>query len=189
MTSIEHHARRHRLWFNGQRSSELEVVASPRWRRKRRDDLGLFLIHRQEPLCDADLEKLIPTVVRNHKKNVCEPAVLDPDEAPPIMLRQIVRTVAEFYGVSVLDLVSGRRDAKVMRPRQVTYYLCKTLTTRSFPAIGRAIGRRDHTTPMSGVKKMERLIPIDLELADEVEHLKDVLRGAASFSVAVPIDG
>lgn len=188
MTLTELHARRQRLWFNGKRSSELEVVASPRWRRKRRDDLGLFLIHRQEPLCDADLEKLIPTV-HNYPKNVCEPAVLDPDEAPPITLRQIVRTVAEFYGVSVLDVVSARRDAKVMRPRQVTYYLCKKLTTRGFPAIGRAIGRRDHTTPMSGVKKMERLIPVDRELADEIEHLKDVLRGAASFPVAVPIDG
>ena len=51
-------------------------------------------------------------------------------------------------------------------------YLCKRLTTRSLPEIGRQFGGRDHTTVMHGVRRIEELTATDSQLAEEVERLR-----------------
>lgn len=84
----------------------------------------------------------------------------------------IIRIVAKFYLVNVIDILSDRRTANIVRPRQVAAYLCKTLTPRSLPEIGRRFGGRDHTTILHAVRKIERLIGEDQRLADECELLR-----------------
>lgn len=70
----------------------------------------------------------------------------------------ILREVAQQYGVSIEDIISRRRDQKVVRPRQIIMYrLCKE-TDWSLPQIGRFLGDRDHTTVLNGRRKIERLI-------------------------------
>lgn len=76
---------------------------------------------------------------------------------------RVVRVVAHHYGVSRKDLISQRRTADVVRPRQVAMYVSKILTPRSFPQIGIQIGGRDHTTIMHGY----RLIASMIEAGDE----------------------
>ena len=66
--------------------------------------------------------------------------------------------VARQYNVSRSDLLSSRRTANVVRPRQVAMYLAKTLTLRSLPEIGRRFGGRDHTTVLHAVRKIEALV-------------------------------
>ena len=51
-------------------------------------------------------------------------------------------------------------------------YLCKQLTTRSLPEIGRRFGGRDHTTVMHGVKRIEELKVQDSQIADDIELLR-----------------
>jgi chromosomal replication initiator protein len=53
--------------------------------------------------------------------------------------------------------------------------LCKQLTTRSLPEIGRKFGGRDHTTVMHAVKKVEELMATDASFAEDVELLKRML--------------
>ena len=74
------------------------------------------------------------------------------------------------------DLLSSRRTANVVRPRQVAMYLAKTLTLRSLPEIGRRFGGRDHTTVLHAVRKIETLAGNDSALADEIETLKRLLQ-------------
>ena len=78
--------------------------------------------------------------------------------------------------MSRADLLSSRRTANVVRPRQVAMYLAKILTLRSLPEIGRRFGGRDHTTVLHAVRKIESLAGNDSAFAEEIEALKRQLQ-------------
>jgi chromosomal replication initiator protein len=99
-----------------------------------------------------------------------------PPELRRVRIEEIQRIVARQYNVSRSDLLSARRTANVVRPRQIAMYLAKTLTLRSLPEIGRRFGGRDHTTVLHAVRKIENLIGNDTTLAAEIEVLKGQLQ-------------
>jgi chromosomal replication initiator protein len=99
-----------------------------------------------------------------------------PVELKRVRIEEIQRIVARHYNVSRSDLLSSRRTANVVRPRQIAMYLAKTLTLRSLPEIGRRFGGRDHTTVLHAVRKIEGLIGTDNSLAAEIEVLKSQLQ-------------
>ena len=78
--------------------------------------------------------------------------------------------------MSRADILSSRRTAVVVKPRQVAMYLAKTLTMRSLPEIGRRFGGRDHTTVLHAVRKIEGLSQTDGALREEIELLKRMLQ-------------
>lgn len=94
-----------------------------------------------------------------------------------ITIDEIQRKVADHYNLRLTDMHSARRSRNVARPRQVAMYLCKKLTTRSLPEIGRKFGGRDHTTVMHAVKKVEELMVEDTQFADEVNSVRRLLKG------------
>jgi chromosomal replication initiator protein len=97
-----------------------------------------------------------------------------------ITIDEIQRKVAEHYGLKMQDMHSARRARNVARPRQVAMFLCKKLTSRSLPEIGRKFGGRDHTTVMHAVRKIDELMSDDQPFADEVNAVRRVLKGSAS---------
>lgn len=94
-----------------------------------------------------------------------------------ITVDEIQKTVAEHFNMKQADLLSERRTRAVARPRQIAMWLCKQHTTRSYPDIGRRFGGRDHTTVLHGVRKIEELMPLDDQIARDVEALTRKLRG------------
>jgi chromosomal replication initiator protein len=102
--------------------------------------------------------------------------LIRPHEPKRVKIEDIQRVVARQYNVSRADLLSSRRTANVVRPRQVAMYLAKTLTLRSLPEIGRRFGGRDHTTVLHAVRKIENLVGNDTTLAEEIEILKRQLQ-------------
>jgi chromosomal replication initiator protein len=111
--------------------------------------------------------------------DMAERAVRDlvrPQEPKRVKIEDIQRIVARQYNVSRSDLLSSRRTANVVRPRQIAMYLAKTLTLRSLPEIGRRFGGRDHTTVLHAVRKIENLVGNDMTLAEEIEVLKRLLQ-------------
>lgn len=133
-----------------------------------------------------DLEGAINRLLAHSKLNnqpvtleMAEREVRDlirPQEPKRIKIEDIQRVVARQYNVSRSDLLSSRRTANVVRPRQVAMYLAKTLTLRSLPEIGRRFGGRDHTTVLHAVRKIEALVAKDTTLSEEVESLKRQLQ-------------
>ncbi|MDF2620583.1 MAG: chromosomal replication initiator protein DnaA [Xanthobacteraceae bacterium] len=93
-------------------------------------------------------------------------------EPKRVRVDDILRIVAKHYNVSRADILSQRRTANVVKPRQIAMYLAKTLTLRSLPEIGRRFGGRDHTTVLHAVRKIDGLVGTDRALAEEVETLK-----------------
>jgi chromosomal replication initiator protein len=133
-----------------------------------------------------DLEGAINRLLAHSKLNA-QPVTLEmaerevrdlirPQEPKRIKIEDIQRVVARQYNVSRSDLLSSRRTANVVRPRQVAMYLAKTLTLRSLPEIGRRFGGRDHTTVLHAVRKIEALVAKDTTLSEEVESLKRQLQ-------------
>lgn len=109
---------------------------------------------------------------------MAEAAVRDlvrPQEPRRVKIEDIQRAVARHFNVSRADMLSSRRTANVVRPRQIAMYLAKTLTLRSLPEIGRRFGGRDHTTVLHAVRKIEGLADKDQGLAQELELLKRML--------------
>ena len=97
-------------------------------------------------------------------------------EPKRIKIEDIQKLVASRYNVSRSDILSERRTAAVVKPRQIAMYLSKVLTLRSLPEIGRRFGGRDHTTVLHAVRKIEKQIGEDAVLGDEVELLKRMLQ-------------
>lgn len=89
----------------------------------------------------------------------------------------IQRVVAEAYSTTVTDIISARRTASVVRPRQVAMFLARTLTLKSMPELGHHFGGRDHTTILHAVRKIADLIDHDKALAAEIADLSAKLTG------------
>lgn len=92
--------------------------------------------------------------------------------------REIQNAVCAFYGVELREMLSPRRDARIVRPRQVAVYLCKQLTMLSMPKIGKLFGGRDHTTILASNRKIAALVKGDKELAIAIAALTEQLRRA-----------
>ena len=116
-----------------------------------------------EPLTVETAETAIRDLIRTH-------------EPKRVKIEDIQKLVASHYSVSRADILSSRRTAAVVKPRQVAMFLAKILTLRSLPEIGRRFGGRDHTTVLHAVRKIEALVARDTALSEEVESLKRQLQ-------------
>jgi len=92
-----------------------------------------------------------------------------------INIEMIQKTVAKFYGISILDLKSKKRDRLFALPRQIAMYLCRVLTNSSLPEIGKAFGGKDHTTVIHSYKKIESLEKEDKKIYNDIENIKNLL--------------
>lgn len=92
-----------------------------------------------------------------------------------VSVEEIQRRVAEHYNIRLSDMIGPRRVRTLARPRQIAMYLCKQMTSRSLPEIGRRFGGRDHTTVMHGVKRIEELRVQDGQIAEDLEMLRRAL--------------
>ena len=85
---------------------------------------------------------------------------------------EIIRNVCYFYKVKSTQLKSPKRDAFLVRPRQIAMYLLKKELGLTFVEIGNLLGGRDHTTIMHGVTKVENMLKKSLLSEDIVRIVK-----------------
>ena len=92
-----------------------------------------------------------------------------------VTMDEILKKTCEYYKIRQVDILSQNRQRAIARPRQMAMYLCKRLTQRSLPEIGRKFGGRDHTTILYGVRKIEELMQTDNQIAEDAELLRRML--------------
>ena len=97
---------------------------------------------------------------------------------------QIVRKVAETFGVTIDELLGRDRSRQVALPRQIAMYLMREEANISLPQIGDALGGRDHTTVMYGCDKVADMLERDDRLRRQVIEIKEKLYGPNGFSAA-----
>ncbi len=88
---------------------------------------------------------------------------------------QILVAVGSFYNVPVEDIVSSRRTADLVLPRQIAMFLLRRELGLSFPRIGQEMGGKDHTTIMHGVGRIEREKASNEKVQEELSMLKEHL--------------
>jgi len=85
-------------------------------------------------------------------------------EMPPLKMRQIVNAVARMHDVSLSDILSTKRQKKLVEARHLAIYACTRLTVKNYCEIGRFFDR-DHSTVMYVTDKLsgENVPPETLE--------------------------
>lgn len=126
----------------------------------------------RDDLRPAEIEALADALMRRmHEDDDGDVARLP----RPLMLADIVAAVARRHGMSSRDLMSERRTAPVVKARQRAVWLCRRMTLRALPAIGRAV-RRDHTTVIHSIRAVEADLERDPALEAELASIEAELR-------------
>lgn len=101
--------------------------------------------------------------------------VVLPIDRPTITIDAIKHAVCRRYGISNTELIADRRSIEIVRPRQIAMYLARKFTHRSYPAIGRMFGGRNHATVASACERVEQLVAENEHFASDVADLEQFL--------------
>ena len=89
-----------------------------------------------------------------------------------ISIEYIQEVVAKYFGIDIKDMKSSKKSNDIVFPRQIAMYLCRSIANASFPKIGDEFGKRDHTTVMHAVKKIEKEIKTNQNTKLIVDNVK-----------------
>ena len=99
--------------------------------------------------------------------------LIKPDNNKQITPELIINVVAKAYDVTYDDIVSTRRNAEFVLPRQIVMYISRRLLDTSLEGVAKALGKKDHTTIMHGAKKIDNEIKTNKEFKENIEKLID----------------
>jgi len=88
---------------------------------------------------------------------------------------QIIKAVADFYEMTITDLINRSRKKSVVEPRQVAAFLLRELIDMSYNDIGDKLGKRDHTTAIYACEKISQEINKNQNLSQKIILIKDVI--------------
>jgi chromosomal replication initiator protein len=89
---------------------------------------------------------------------------------------EIQRIVAERFHLKLSEMKSKKRTKTIVQPRQITMYLCRDLTSLSFPEIGRHFGGKDHTTVIHACRQIEKRMGADPGFKQLIESITRQLK-------------
>lgn len=89
--------------------------------------------------------------------------------------KQIIDKTARHYQIDVKEICSAKRDKHIVVPRQVAMYLLRSELHLSFPKIAVELGRKDHTTAIHSVEKIEKAMKLDFLIREQVSEIKEKL--------------
>lgn len=89
--------------------------------------------------------------------------------------KQIIERTARHFQVPMEDILGPKRDKDIVVPRQIAMYMLRSELHLSFPKIARELGRKDHTTAIHSVEKIEKESRVDNELREAIADIKERL--------------
>lgn len=98
--------------------------------------------------------------------------IIYPDKPREVTTSLIIEVVAEYFKIKPEDITSKRRNSEFVQARQIVMYLCRELTDTSFSSIGKILGKKDHTTVIHGVNKINEEIVNNEELKNKIDSIK-----------------
>ena len=96
----------------------------------------------------------------------------------PISTELIQESVAAYYGITVDDLKSPRRNHDITVPRQIAMYLVREMMGLSLTKIGEAFGGRHYTTVMSSIEKVEKSMKVSPSLTNLMDDIRRMIKDA-----------
>lgn len=92
-----------------------------------------------------------------------------------ISAKQVIERTARHFQVSMEDILGPKRDKDIVVPRQVAMYMLRSELHLSFPKIARELGRKDHTTAIHSVEKIEKEAALDTSIKEAIVEIKERL--------------
>ncbi|HEX9679463.1 MAG TPA: chromosomal replication initiator protein DnaA [Candidatus Saccharimonadales bacterium] len=118
----------------------------------------------------------------------CEMRGLEPDTDTAVALlnstklrpkhitaKGVVERTAKHFQLPIEEITGPKRDKDIVVPRQVAMYLLRSELHLSFPKIAHELGRKDHTTAIHSIDKIEKAIRFDPLIRDHVNNIKERL--------------
>jgi chromosomal replication initiator protein len=140
------------------------------------------------------LANLVQTNIRelegalNQLLAFCEMRGLEPDIAIATSLlgasktrpkhlsaKQIIERTAKHFQIPLEEMLGPKRDKDIVVPRQVAMYMLRSELHLSFPKIARELGRKDHTTAIHSVEKIEKESGFDPAIKSAIKEIKERL--------------
>lgn len=87
----------------------------------------------------------------------------------------VIKSVCLFYDVKSTQIKGPKRDAFLVKARQVAMYLLKKELDLPFVEIGNVLGGRDHTTVIYGVEKIDKLLSIKDKIYVDIVRITKLL--------------
>lgn len=92
-----------------------------------------------------------------------------------VTAKQIIDKTAKYFSLSPVEICSAQRDKHIVTPRQIAMYLLRSELHLSFPKIANELGRKDHTTAIHSVEKIEKSIKLDFAIREQVAEIRERL--------------
>ena len=89
--------------------------------------------------------------------------------------RQVIEKTAKHFQLEPTDITSPKRDKHIVVPRQIAMYLLRSELHLSFPKIASELGRKDHTTAIHSVEKIEKAIKLDYIVRQQITDIREKL--------------
>lgn len=112
-------------------------------------------------------EELTLELAKNALKDI-----ISPEQNRDITPSYIIEVVAEHFQISPDDIMSKKRNSEFVLPRQICMYLCRDMTATPLHSIAKMLGKKDHTTVIHGIKKIEAEIQTNNELASKIDIIR-----------------
>ncbi|HZM64579.1 MAG TPA: chromosomal replication initiator protein DnaA [Candidatus Saccharimonadales bacterium] len=92
-----------------------------------------------------------------------------------VTAKQIIDKTARHFQIEVKEICSPRRDKHIVVPRQIAMYLLRSELHLSFPKIASELGRKDHTTAIHSIEKIQKAVKLDLMVREQVAEIREKL--------------
>ena len=89
-----------------------------------------------------------------------------------ISARQIIERTARHFQISIEDMLGPKRDKDIVVPRQIAMYMLRSELHLSFPKIAHELGRKDHTTAIHSISKIEKESSLDVDIRSAIADIK-----------------
>lgn len=89
--------------------------------------------------------------------------------------KQIIDKTAKYFRIDTKEILGEKRDKHIVVPRQIAMYLLRSELHLSFPRIAVELGRKDHTTAIHSVEKIEKAIKLDFMIREQVADIRERL--------------
>ncbi len=120
--------------------------------------------------CQAKIKNKSVTIndVKEILKNSSKPKKM-------ISVQDLVKIVADFYGLDPAAIIDKTRRKEVVKPRQITMYILREDFNISFPTIGEKMGGRDHTTVIHSCEKIKQILKDDKQLEQQIDEIRSII--------------
>lgn len=89
--------------------------------------------------------------------------------------KQVIDKTAKYFQLSSEEMCSAKRDKHIVTPRQIAMYLLRSELHMSFPKIAQELGRKDHTTAIHSVEKIEKAVKLDFAIREHIADIREKL--------------